>query len=179
MQLNSGEKKALTIIVVVAVVFALAVGGTVAALTVGKPHDDKPYLQLAIGDRLVRVEPARWCDLFVQECDPANPDDVRVPKVSVPIGSTVLLSVSEGIAETPWRLITQYMTPRGPQTSEQLHRVGETYTQPLTSQPDAILINIEVQVLSAIAQPDGSDAIARGYLAVDTTPPGIQLPTVT
>ena len=176
MSFSTEEKKALTIITVVALVFVLAVGGTVAALTVGKPHDDKPYLQLAIGDELVRVEPARWCDLFLRECDPADPAQVRIPKVPVPVGSTVLLSVSEGIADTPWRLVVQYLTPRGPEASEEIHRVGESYTQSLTSHPDAILINIEVQVLSAIAAPDGSNAVARGYLAADTTPPGVKLP---
>ena len=108
MQLRSGEKKAIAIIVVVAVLFVAVVGGTVAALTVGRHHDEGPHLQLAVGDRLVRVEPSIRCDVFGNNCEPKDLSQATFGHVPVPVGESVLMSVSADIARQPWTLVTQY-----------------------------------------------------------------------
>lgn len=183
MQLNSSEKKTLTIIAAVAVVFVVIVGVTVAVLTHGSHEEkDRPYLQLAIGDRLTRVDPAQMCDVFLKNCEPARVADVHVPKIPVPVGDAVVLSVSNSIAEFPWKLVTQYWTPGGPVEDTEQYGSGTTYSEVLHSSPDRILINIEVQLpsvvpVSGVPDEDSADTYARGYLAADTTPEGLKLPS--
>ncbi|MDL9948849.1 DUF2771 family protein [Gordonia sp. ABSL11-1] len=181
MNLNSGEKKALTVIAAVVVAFVVVVGGTVVFLTKDSwsedstSHDDM-YLQLAVGDRLIRVDPTRMCDVFLKNCEPEQLTDMRIQRVPVPVGETVMLSVSQGIAEWPWNLVVQYLTPNGPDGTSVPMRSNSTYTTVLQSTPDRVLINVEVQVPSAVADAGTDNVIARGFLAANTTPDNLQMP---
>ncbi|MFW0785453.1 DUF2771 family protein [Gordonia sp. CPCC 206044] len=173
--MRSGEKKALTIIAAVAVVFVLVVGGTVAFLTrdvwSGDSNDDDDlYLQLAVGDRLIRVEPTLMCDIFLKNCSPSDPRDISVQRVPIPIGESVLVSASKDVAEWPWNLVVQYLTPRGPEVTSTPMRSESTYTTALHSTPDRVVVNIEVQIPSAVTEPGTDNVMARGFLAADTTP---------
>ncbi|MFT4125344.1 MAG: DUF2771 family protein [Gordonia sp. (in: high G+C Gram-positive bacteria)] len=172
--LNPGDKKAIAILVLVAVVFVAVVGGTVATLVAtGNSHREKGYAQLAVGDRLHRIEPAMWCTVYGGDCV----TDPGIHRVPVPPGTSVVLSVSREIAEGPWGLVTQYAHADGtviddnPQPHLQLS--GETYTVVLPSRPDQVLVNIEIQPLSVSVQ--GDEIALRGLLAVDTTPVGMTL----
>ncbi|MGV9711101.1 DUF2771 family protein [Gordonia sp. NPDC003424] len=177
MHLTPGEKKSLAIIAAIVVAFVVVVGATVAVLTKdtwsGDGHDDEPgYLQLAIGDRLVRVEPAKWCDVLVRSCDPPGAELRPSPHEPIPVGQTTLLSVSEEIAQSPWVLYLLYADRSGkiinPEPEGIAQRSGSTYTVALRSTPDRVLINVEVQPLSAVTE--GDDYVARGILSVNTTP---------
>ncbi|MGV9823990.1 DUF2771 family protein [Gordonia sp. NPDC003429] len=177
MQLRSGEKKAIAIIVVVAVLFVAVVGGTVAALTVGRHHDEGPYLQLAVGDRLVRVEPSIRCDVFGNNCEPKDLSQATFGHVPVPVGESVLMSVSADIARQPWTLVTQYADARGvitdPDPEPVYKKSGATYTVTLPSTHDHVLVKIEVKVISA--QTTATALPFRAVFAVDTTPEGFEL----
>ena len=181
MNLNPGEKKALAIIAAVVVAFVVVVGGTVAFLTKDSwsddptSHDDM-YLQMAVGDRLVRVEPTRMCDVFLKNCAPDKLTDMTIERVPVPVGESVMLSVSQGIAEWPWNLVVQFLTPNGPDGTSVPMRSNSTYTTVLQSTPERILINVEVQVPSAISDAGTDNVIARGFLAANTTPENLQVP---
>ncbi|NED63515.1 DUF2771 family protein, partial [Streptomyces sp. SID10244] len=88
----------------------------------------------------------------------------------------VMLSVSKDIAEWPWNLVIQYLTPEGLDGTSVPMRSNSTYTTVLHSTPDRILVNVEVQVPSAIADAENNNVIARGYLAADTSPQDLRLP---
>ncbi|MFW0795944.1 DUF2771 family protein [Gordonia sp. CPCC 205515] len=183
MHLNSGEKKTLAIIAAIVVAFVVVVGATVAVLTKdtwsGDGHDDEGYLQLAIGDDLVRVEPAKWCDVLVRECDPPGAELRPSPHEPIPAGESALMSVSQEIAESPWVLYLMYADRNGkiinPEPEGIAQRSDSTYTQVLRSTPDRVLINVEVQPLSAVTE--GDDYVARGILSVNTTPEGFTVRT--
>nr|WP_272918268.1 DUF2771 family protein [Gordonia sp. SID5947] len=133
-------------------------------------------MQLAVGDRLVRVDPTRMCDVFLKNCEPEKITDAQVQRVPVPVGESVMLSVSQDIAEWPWNLVIQYLTPEGLDGTSVPMRSNSTYTTVLHSTPDRILVNLEVQVPSAISDAENNNVIARGYLAADTSPPDLKLP---
>ncbi|GAC68325.1 DUF2771 family protein [Gordonia soli] len=176
MNLSSGEKKALAIGTAVLVAFVAVVATSVALLSRGGDHDERPYLHLAIGDRLVQVKPAIWCDLFLRSCEPSQQSLVSIPHVPVPVGESVMLSVSQGISESPWRLVAEYLTPRG--SVEDIHqmRSNSTVTTVLPSRPDYILVNVEVTVVSAVPTQDQQSYESRGLLAVNTIPEGLKVP---
>ncbi|AZG45596.1 DUF2771 family protein [Gordonia insulae] len=181
MYVNSAEKKTLAIIAAVILAFVVIVGGAVALLTKDTwsgdaADDDHAYLQLAVGDQLVRVEPTRMCDVLLKNCEPANVSDITVQRVPVPVGESVMLSVSEDIAKWPWNLVIQYLTPQGLDGTSVPMRSNSTYTTVLHSTRDRILVNIEVQVPSAISDAANNNVIARGYLAADTTPDDLEVP---
>ncbi|MGC5249105.1 DUF2771 family protein [Gordonia sp. DT219] len=171
--LNPGEKKAIAIIAIVAVVFVAVVGVTVGVLVQGKSHKDDAYIQIAVGDELHQVEPARWCDVFVRDCTPPHDQPQRAtPRVPVPVNSTVLLSVSQSIAESPWNLTTLYWTPQGIVEEESPKASDSTYTVALRSRPGRVLLGVTVTAASALSiDQDGSGNIARGLVTADTAPP--------
>ncbi|GAB88717.1 DUF2771 family protein [Gordonia rhizosphera] len=184
--MNSGDKKAIAIIAAVAIAFVVIVGGAVAILTRDQwsedgnnnNNTDDLYLQLAVGDRLVRVEPTRMCDVYLKNCEPKNVADIHVQQVPVPVSESVMLSVSKNIAKEPWNLVVQYLTPWGLDGTSQPMRSNTTYTTVLHSTPERILVNIEVQLPSVVAvQGDDNGLFARGFLAADTAPQGVDLPT--
>ncbi|SIS16765.1 DUF2771 family protein [Williamsia sterculiae] len=167
---SSGEKKALAIILVVAVVFVAVVGGLVFALTSGHDDPDEPYLQVTSGSHFARVRPSVWCDVKLEKCDPPAGTQARRPAAfPVQPGDTLMLSVSADIASGPWFLVTQYATPRGVQEPGIAVKLSKTtYTEVLRSTADRTLVSVEVQVPSAVAVGDQTNV--RGYLSLDTTP---------
>ena len=172
-QLRSGERKALVIIAVVAVAFVAIVGGAVAFLTDGFTGQDEdehpPKVSLAVGGTLTRIEPARWCTLELTKCSPARMEEIKVPRVPVEVGETVVLSVPSSIAERPWNVVAEYLTPHGPTRDGGIRTSGSTFTMVLHSRPDYILTNIEIQLPSIKIDADGVP-VARAIIAADTRP---------
>lgn len=178
MQLSSGEKKTFAILAATALAFVVIVGGAVALLVRGSETSHEGYLQVAIDRELVRVEPTTWCDLMMAECrTPADGEEPDFQHAPVPIGTSVMMSVSPDIADYPWVLYTMYadadgnIIDGGP--SETLYVSGETNSLVLTSSPDRVLVNIEVQPLSAVS--DDDTTMVRGILALQTTPEGFEV----
>ncbi|MFT4044790.1 MAG: DUF2771 family protein [Gordonia sp. (in: high G+C Gram-positive bacteria)] len=175
MQLRSGEKKAIAIIAIVTALFVVVVGATVAALTAGRQHDDRGYLQMAIGKQLHRVEPVRWCDLFLRVCDPPLSQIQRTtPHTPVPIGESVVMSVSKNIAEGPWTLALVYSTPHGIVEDETTQESGSSFTTVINSRADRVLVGITVTPASVI-QNGPTSVYPRGVLTVQTAPTGFRL----
>jgi hypothetical protein len=172
-QLRSGERKALVIFVVVVVAFVSVVGGTVALLTdgfAGHDEDDHPpKVALAVGGTLTRIEPARWCSVDLSDCSPARMEDMKVPRVPVEVGESVVLSVPASIAERPWNIVAEYLTPHGSARDGGIRTSGSTYTMVLHSRPDYILTTIEIQLPSIRLDADGVP-VARAIIAADTRP---------
>lgn len=178
MQFNSGEKKAVAIIAIVAVVFTGVVGGIVSALVIGNHHDDRGYLHVAIDDELVTVRPTEWCDVLMQNCTADQNQALRGQRAPLPIGQSATLSVSEDISDHPWLLYLLYADRNGviinPDPTPEYKSSGSTFTVELPSRPDRVLVNIEVQPLSAVVV-DGQYQVARGVLALNTTPNGFRV----
>ena len=87
--ISSGEKKALSIIAIVVVLFVAVVGTSVFLLTRNAAHDDQPYLHVAVGDELHTVDPRWWCDLMLTACDPEITAPNETATVPVPVGSPI------------------------------------------------------------------------------------------
>ena len=178
MQFNSGEKKAVAIIAIVAVVFTGVVGGIVSALVIGNHHDDRGYLHVAIDDELVTVRPTEWCDVLMQNCTADQDQALRGQHAPLPIGQSAMLSVSENISDHPWLLYLLYADRNGviinPDPTPEYKTSGSAFTLELPSRPDRVLVNIEVQPLSAVVV-DGQFQVARGVLALNTTPDGFRV----
>lgn len=176
--LSSAEKKAIAIILIVAMVFVVIVGSTVAALTVGHhdENDDLPYLQIAAGKKFTRVEPMVWCSVQLTACHPANVNNPHPPtRFAVDPGDTVVLTVSDELATGPWRLVSQFLTPAGGITRSQYFRPNSTYTLTIPTSRDRTLVTLEVQAPSQV-QTAENEFVIRGYLGVDTRPEGVELP---
>lgn len=170
---NSGEKKTIAIVALVAMAVVAVVGSAVGVLVAtGSSHKDDAYIQLAVGDELHTVAPARWCDVFVRQCTPGiNQPQNPTPRVPVPVNSTVLLSVSESIAESPWNLTTLYSTPRGLVEEESPQFSNTTYTVILRSRPDRVLLGVTITAAAALdTNAAGTTNIARGLITADTAP---------
>ena len=167
--ISSGEKKALSIIAIVVVLFVAVVGTSVFLLTRDAAHDDEPYLHLAVGDELHTVDPRWWCDLMLTECDPEITAPRETVTVPVPVGSTIMLTVSSEIAQGPWNLAAVYQTPRGLVEDEQPQGSDSTHTLTLRSVPDRGLIGFTVIAASARLSP-ADEVLPRGELAVQTAP---------
>ena len=178
MRFNSGEKRAVAIIASVAVVFVAVVGGTVGALVAGNHHDDRGYLHVAIDDELITVKPTEWCDVLMQRCTADQDQALRGQHVPLPVGQSAMLSVSEDISEHPWLLYRLYADRNGvivnPNPTPEYKTSGSTYTVELPSRSDRVLVNIEVQPLSAVVV-DGQYQVARGVLSLNTTPDGFRV----
>lgn len=174
-QLRSGERKALVIIAVVAVAFVAIVGSAVAFLTDGfAGHDEDehpPKVSLAVGGTLTRIAPARWCTIDLTECTPDRLEDMTVPRVPVEVGQSVVLSVPSSIAERPWNVVAEYLTPHGSTRDGGIRTSGSTFTMVLHSRPDYILTTIEIQLPSIRVDADGVP-VARAIIAADTRPTG-------
>lgn len=169
--LSSGEKKTLAIIVAVAVAFVAVVGTSVFLLTRDSRGEEHPgYLQLSVGDQLHRIEPVKWCDAFLEECEPSG-EQLPTPHAPVPVGQSVVMSVSGDIAEFSWNMKAVYWTPKGIVEDESTKESGTTYSQVLRSRPDSVLIGLSVYPPSVIKDQNG-DYYARGILTVDTSPEG-------
>ncbi|MDL9937787.1 DUF2771 family protein [Gordonia sp. ABSL1-1] len=180
MYLHNGEKKALTIIAVVAVVFVVVVASTTFLLVRDEPREHPPYLHLAVGGELYKVEPRWYCDVLLRDCHPSPseggiPNARQTPRTPIPVGESTMLTVSSDIAEGPWKLNLLYSTPRGlTEVQRPLYKADSTYTIVLKSEPGRVLLGLTVLLPSAVELPDGSVPV-RAELAADTRPEGFRL----
>lgn len=167
---SSATKRTLGIVGVLVLLYAAVIVGAAALVAANTDHNDRPYLQIAVGDQLHRVEPIYWCDVLMRECDPPMKSVVTRSKSRIPVtvGETALVSVSQQIATGPWRLVAEYYTPTGIVRDEPFFLSDSTYTVALHSTVERTLLTIEVQAPSAIETSDG--VVARGILAADTAP---------
>ncbi|WP_020104811.1 DUF2771 family protein [Nocardia sp. 348MFTsu5.1] len=173
MSLSTGEKKFAIITAIVAVLFVAIVGGTVAALTVDHESSDVPYLQVASGSELVRVDPLKYCTIDLNSCEGSLDDpSSRVP---VAVGDSAMVSVSEELSVGPWNLIAIYLTENGLEGSATSYSSGSKRTITLPSTKDRILAGFEVQQPSQI-EVQGEGFIQRGLWSVDTRPDGVEVP---
>lgn len=173
MRLSSGEKKFVAIFTIVAVLFVAVVATSVAVLTAGHERDDVPYVQVASGSDLVRVEPLIYCSIDMKTCDgsPMN----KPTRVPVDVGDALVVSLSADLSVGPWTLIIQYLTADGfTDGGEVVYRSGSKHTITVPSTKDKILAAIEIKQPSQV-EVDGGFA-PRGIWGIDTLPDGVEVP---
>lgn len=187
--LHPGDKKVLTRLAaaVAAVVVAIAAVTTILMVT-GDDADELPTVSVQAGDDLVHAEPSYWCEVDMTDCRPVDPRQVETLPVNVvrapaPIGSSVLVSVPEEIADGPWMSTAQYATPRGVYRVVGIEPSASTFTKKFTSRPGAVLLGIEVWSVSTVLQnsPNGiasldGSILMRGTYTIDTVPDGFEIP---
>ncbi|MBA4024459.1 MAG: DUF2771 domain-containing protein [Gordonia sp.] len=173
MRLSSGEKKFFAIFSIVAVLFVVVVASSVAVLASGHEADDTPYVQVASGDKLVRVEPLKYCSIDLQNCNQEALDPpARVP---VKVGDTVMLSLSAELAVGPWTLVVQYLTAEGSDIGDEVFYPSDSArTITLDSTRDRILAAIEIKQPSQVEDEFGF--VPRGIWGIDTLPDGVEVP---
>lgn len=173
MSLTSGEKKFFAIFSIVAVLFVAVVGGSVALLVSGHTSDDAPYVQVANGDQLVRVEPLKYCSIDLQDCNRETLDPpARVP---VKVGDTLMLSLSSELAVGPWTLVVQYLTAEGSDIGDEVFYPSDSArTITLDSTRDRILAAVEIKQPSQVEDEFGF--VPRGIWGIDTLPDGVEVP---
>jgi|GEM_PF-5836628 len=174
MSLSTGEKKFAIIAAIVAVLFVAIVGGSVAALTAGHESDDVPYVQVASGSKLVRVEPLAYCSIDLSECDgSATNPPTRVP---VAVGDTLMVSLSHELAVGPWILVVQHLTAEGfDNGTETIYLSDSKRTITLPSTKDKILAVVQITQPSQVETEPGV-FIQRGIWAIDTLPDSVDIP---
>lgn len=173
MSLSTGEKKFAIITAIVAVLFVAIVGGTVAALTVDHESSDVPYLQVASGSELVRVEPLIYCDIDGTDCEGSLDDPpTRIP---VAVGDTAMISLSDDLAIGPWTVVVQYLTADGFDTGTETFYGSDTRRViTLASTEDKILAAVEIRQPSQV-EVEGQ-FVPRGVWGLDTLPDGVEVP---
>lgn len=190
--LHSGDKKVLAkLAAVVAVVVVAIAAVTTVLVTTADDTDSAPTVSVQAGEDLVRAEPSYWCAVDMTDCHPTDPRRVQTLPVNVvrapaPIGSSVLVSVPQEVAEGPWMAITQYATPRGVYRVIDVEPSESTYTKKFQSRPDAVLLGVEVWSVSTVLQnaPDGIESLdgsilMRGTYTIDTVPDDFRVPNST
>lgn len=173
MRLSPGEKKFVAIVTIVAVLFVAVVATSVAVLTAGHKDDDAPYVQVASGSDLVRVEPLMYCTINLSECDgtPMN----KPTRVPVDVDDTLVVSLSADLSVGPWTLIIQYLTKDGyVDGGEVVYRSGSKHTITVPSTKDKILAAIEIKQPSQVEVAGGY--APRGIWGIDTLPDGVEVP---
>lgn len=170
MNLSATEKKFLAIGMVALVLFAGIVVGAATLLANTGKTDERPHVQIAVGDTLTKVDPLIWCDVLMRECDPPyNSRATRsTAKAPVTVGQSAVVSVPAEIATGPWSLVAEYYTPHGYVRDERILPSNSQYTVVLHSTLERTLVTIQIQAPSAVETPDGF--IVRGTFSVDTTP---------
>ncbi|MGB3696722.1 MAG: DUF2771 family protein [Gordonia sp. (in: high G+C Gram-positive bacteria)] len=179
------DKKALTIIGAAVIAALVIIVGATAALVRG--HEEPlPAISFQSGDSLTRVEPSFWCSVKMNDCrlvDAQGRFTIRTYDHPVAIGERVSLSVPSEIATGPWTVIAEYATPRGILRVLSVHLPNTLYTQILHSEPDRVLIGVEVSSISGYrektpGQQPGSldgDFPFRGTFSIRTLPLDFQI----
>jgi hypothetical protein len=94
----------------------------------------------------VHTEPVFHCDVYVQSCTEGDP-----AQLSVRPGKPVQISVPSPVVDTPWCVVTGYVTPQGaPQVKGEVFSPGtqHAYTASPPSPADQLLL-VEVQQVGA------------------------------
>jgi hypothetical protein len=175
-RLTTGEKKFFAIATITVLLFVAVVGGTVAALVSRHENDDVPYLHVANGDKLTRVEPLIYCGIDMSGCKGSlNGKPTRIP---VQAGDTVMVSLSSDLSVGPWTLVVQYLTGDKnddfENTAEEFYGSGSKRTITLASTRDRVLATIEIKQPSQMEKDGGF--IPRGIWGIDTLPDGVEVP---
>ncbi|GAA1456749.1 DUF2771 family protein [Williamsia maris] len=173
--LKAGEKKFLAIATIVALVFVAVVGSAVALLVINNDHDEVPYLQATTGTTLVHVEPTILCEIDLSNCK-KGAEDTFAPRVPVPAGESIIVSLSSGIFDAPWALTLEFLTPKGfEQQPPEFFAPDEKYSFTVRSTKERLLTNIEVRLPSGRTDTAGAP-ITRGFWSINTLPEGTQVP---
>ncbi len=173
--LKAGEKKFLAIATIVGLLFVAVVGGSVAFLVVGDNDEEAPYLQATTGKTLVHVEPTILCDIDLSNCK-KGAEGTFAPRLPVPPGEKLTVSLSPDIFDAPWSLTLEYLTPKGfEQMPTESFSPGERYALTLTSTPDRILSNLEVRLPGPLDS--AGDPTTRGFWSINTLPEGTKVPS--
>ncbi|MCX6467854.1 MAG: DUF2771 family protein [Corynebacteriales bacterium] len=173
-RLSSGEKKFVAIIAIIGVVFVAVVAGGVFALTSGH-EEEAPYLQATTGKTLVKVQPTILCDIDLSNCR-KGAEGTFARELPVPVGEQAIISVSQGIADAPWALTIEYLTPKGfEQEPPVFYAPNERFTFTVSSTKDKIVSNVEVRLPSGRTDAGGAP-ITRGFWSLKTLPPNTPMP---
>ncbi|MGB3301973.1 DUF2771 family protein [Gordonia sp. (in: high G+C Gram-positive bacteria)] len=186
--LQPGDKKALAILGAVIVAALVIIAGATTLLVRG--HEKPlPTVAFQAGDDLTQASTPLWCSATMTDCKFARANGDVSPIVAdhaVAIGDQAVISVPKEVADGPWALIAEYATKQGIQRVQYLHMPNEMFTQVLRSEPDRVLLGIEVSAISAVmeqvpGQPESTDGdlAIRGVFAVRTLPVGFQIPNMT
>nr|WP_246372131.1 DUF2771 family protein [Gordonia humi] len=190
--MHPGDKKPLTILAaaVAVVVVAIAALTTVLVLT-DDDGDAMPTVSVQAGDSLERVAPGYWCSVDLTDCDPVDPRSVQqlpqnIVHIAAPIGDPVRVTVPPEVADGPWWSVAQYATPRGVQRVVEFSPSDTLYTKKFLSEPDAVLLGIEIWSPSTVFQdaPQGVESVdgeilMRGTFTIDTVPDGFTVGNTT
>ncbi|WP_035720240.1 DUF2771 family protein [Gordonia shandongensis] len=184
--LQPGDKKALGVLgAVVAASLAIIVGAT--AFLVTGAEKPLPKVSVQAGDHLTRVEPGFWCSVTMDSChgrDDQGKIKLRIYQHPVAVGEQVSVSVPIEVSDGPWFLTAEFATPRGVQREVWYHSPDTAFTQLLDSEPDRVLLGIDISPISAVyieatpTSPDG-DFLPRGNFAVNTSPDGYKVTNTT
>jgi hypothetical protein len=170
---TKGEKKFVAIVSIAVLLFVAVVGGSVAALVSGHKSDDVPYLQVANGTKLIRVEPLIYCAIDGSDCE-GSPTG-KPARIPVKVGDSLMVSLSSDLSVGPWTLVTQFLTEDGfDNTAEVFYRSDSRRTITVPSTRDRILATIEIKQPSQVELDDGF--APRGIWGIDTLPDGVEVP---
>jgi hypothetical protein len=176
LSVTKGETKFLAIVSITVLFFVAVVAGSVVALAAGHKGDDVPYLHVANGSKLIRVEPLVYCTIDLATCE-GSPSEgpTRIP---VKVGDTVMVSLSSDLSVGPWTLVVQYLTGDTKDgfenTAEKFYSSDSKRTITLASTRDRILAAIEIKQPSQ--KEVNGDFAPRGIWGIDTLPDGVEVP---
>jgi hypothetical protein len=94
----------------------------------------------------VYAEPLFHCDVYVQSCDEGDPAQLAVRP-----GKPVQISVPSEVVDTPWCVVTGYVTPQGvPRVTGEVFSPGTQHAYTVSPpSPDDQLLLLEVQQIGA------------------------------
>ncbi|MFT4200365.1 DUF2771 family protein [Gordonia sp. (in: high G+C Gram-positive bacteria)] len=169
-------KKTLALIGVALLAYAAVIVGA-SMFWASRTHvDERPSATLWAGDEKTHAYPTVLCNYQMKDCDGnfLKVDPARITRFPVAIGQTLRLRLSDNVAEDPWSIVAQYVTPNGSELllKDFLPKTG-TQSLTLTSTRERVLINVEISLPSALLSGDSdTDLVRRGYIAINTTPTG-------
>nr|WP_249361847.1 DUF2771 family protein [Gordonia araii] len=172
--MSASEKKFLALLGVAVLVFSTVVVGAGAFWASRTDVDHRPYATISVGSTYTQAYPTVLCDRQLAGCDgdfrKNYPD--RHTRFPVPIGQTMRVRLSPDVADDPWAIVAQYLTPTG---SELVLKTFRPFTGNesvyLASTRERVLINVEISLPAGLLAGDSDDQLVRrGYFAINTTP---------
>ncbi|WP_241385735.1 DUF2771 domain-containing protein [Rhodococcus sp. CH91] len=163
MTLQARTKKTLALVLAALVIVVAGVAATVWKL-VDSAEPGLPSLTAYARGETVAVEPAQYCNLYLEDCV-ENP----IGELDVPAGYPLQLSLPAEITDAPWRIITVYGDMQTGQTyvDGAMFEAGARRALTVPSDPDLQLLGIEIQLPSAVVDEAG-EPIAHAVWAIKT-----------